>query len=163
MVTPCKPFRTYRASALCWLLPPLLLLAGGGCAKKKDSPQAASSRPSGAMASPDARAAARPRDRRASRSAPVRIAKVTRPALTVQVAPTGYRLQGKLQGPEALLGHLRGLSKAQRDRGVMVEILPGAPKSRVVALFDLLQQAGIRRFAARRLASPPRAGAEAMQ
>lgn len=92
------------------------------------------------------RSGAEPGERR------VAVRPITHAALLIEIEPSGaYRVGATVLSPRALLVRLRSLRSKERKEGVMIHLLPGAPKARVVALFDLLGKSGIRRFGVRRV------------
>lgn len=146
--------RGLHTACTLWLLAAVSGL-GASCSSRRTpaesrpapSAQGTSGRTAMGRPEPSAMSGTAPRRQR-----PQAIRPIAHAALLVEIEPSGaYRVGAQVLSPAALLARLRALGPKERAQGVMLHLLPGAPKARVVALFDLLGKAGIRRFGARRV------------
>jgi hypothetical protein len=110
-----------------------------------------------ALVFPDRARPRRPGRLRPGRAAPRvgrpgegKVRRVSDPGFVIRVSPDGKLRLGDAEAAvsqQALLTRMKGAPQSARDRGVLIHVARGAPKARVIRLFDLLKQAGITRFA----------------
>jgi biopolymer transport protein ExbD len=76
------------------------------------------------------------------------VAKVSDPAFVIEVRADGsYWMAGKKVDRDEIRSRFSQASAAEKARGVVFKAVRSAPKKRMIELFELLEQAGITRFA----------------